>query len=307
MKQAILKDFNLKESAFIGEGGEAWVYLLDASRVLKIYKNNDLSKNLVGLQKLYKSLNWSSAGLTEQAILEFGTSHKSLYTIEKRIKGQDFCKSLKILQGRLRQEALDDFYLRAKQLHTLQKEKHVLFGDAIHIEKPRSKNWTTFLQKSAKQKVNWDFKPEEQKKILNKFSDRLAKLDYSGKPQLVHFDYFPANVMEKDARIVAIIDFSLAIYGDPLMDIAGTVGYLGLVAEMNKADTGYLLNKMLNDHNQTELVTLTTYLVYMAIYWSYCSQQSVADWAMHILDAWEESGFVQFSEDIWKAAILKTR
>jgi thiamine kinase-like enzyme len=307
MKQAILKDYNLKESAFIGEGGEAWVYSIDNSRILKIYKNNDLSKNLIGLQKLYKSLNWGSAGLTEQAILEFGISHKSLYTIEKRIDGKDFCKSLKVLKGTLRQQALDDFYLRAEQLHTLQKEKHVLFGDAIHIDKPRSKAWSTFLQKSAKQKVNWDFKPEEQKKILSQFNDRLTKLEYTGQPQLVHFDYFPANVMEKDARIVAIIDFSLAIYGDPLMDVAGTVGYLGLVAEMNKADTGYLLNKMLDDHSQKELVTLTTYLVYMAIYWSYCSQKSVANWARHILDAWRKSGYTQFSEEIWKAAILKTR
>lgn len=51
MNQTILKKFSVSENDFLGEGGEAWVYKLDQNRILKLYKNNDLNKNMIGQQR----------------------------------------------------------------------------------------------------------------------------------------------------------------------------------------------------------------------------------------------------------------
>jgi len=39
-------------------------------------------------------------------------------------------------------------------------------------------------------------------------------------PALVHIDYWPGNILWKDQRIVAVVDWEEAAYGDPAIDVA---------------------------------------------------------------------------------------
>lgn len=50
--------------------------------------------------------------------------------------------------------------------------------------------------------------------------DSVWPLPQVNKPVLLHGDYWPGNVMWKDGRIAAVIDWEDAAVGDPLMDVA---------------------------------------------------------------------------------------
>lgn len=303
MKSKVLKKFGVTEDKLLGEGGEAWVYAIGSDKILRIYKNNDLSKNVVAIKKLYKKLDWQSVGLESQNILQSDVISGSMYCIEQRLSGRDLCKALPALKGSDREKALDSFYNKAKQIHKLDHTKHPLFGPVLHIEQLRSKSWQSFLQHSADRKLSQEAFKNNGTEILQAFAKRCHSLHYEGEPKLVHFDYFPTNVMIVNTAISGIIDFSLAIYGDPLVDIACAVGYLGLADEINDQDRTYLLHKMVTDYDVATLEKLTTYLVYIAIFWSKCDLPPVALWAKRILLAWRMSGYSMYSKTVWQVAM----
>lgn len=302
MKSDILKSFGVTENELLGEGGEAWVYALSADKILRIYKNNDLSKNVGAIKKLYRKLDWESVGLESQNILHSDILNGSMYCIEQRLNGQDLSKALPTLKGDDRKKVLDDFYNKAKLIHQLDSKSRSLFGPALHTDQPRSKNWVSFLQHSADKKLSEAFK-NNRNEMLQTFVERCRSLNYEGGPKLVHFDYFPTNVMAVGTTISGVIDFSLSIYGDSLIDTACAVGYLGLTDKVNDQDRAYLLHKMIVDYDTRTLEKLTTYLVYVAICWSNCDLPSVAQWAKSILEVWIKTDYLPYSKFIWQAAM----
>jgi len=55
--------------------------------------------------------------------------------------------------------------------------------------------------------------------------ERLGRLEdtaYTGAPVLLHGDYWPGNLLWKDGRLAAILDWEDAALGDPLCDVACT-------------------------------------------------------------------------------------
>ncbi|MCP4583456.1 MAG: phosphotransferase [candidate division Zixibacteria bacterium] len=53
-------------------------------------------------------------------------------------------------------------------------------------------------------------------KAAFKLHPKLKKTE----PCLVHIDYWPGNILWKDDRIVAVVDWEEAAYGDPIIDVA---------------------------------------------------------------------------------------
>jgi aminoglycoside phosphotransferase (APT) family kinase protein len=91
--------------------------------------------------------------------------------------------------------------------------------------------------------INFDlsFLPKQEYKYTRKISERPAKLDESigegrirdvlesarrvsqhNPSALLHGDYWPGNILWKDGRLVAVIDWEDAALGDPLADVANS-------------------------------------------------------------------------------------
>lgn len=86
------------------------------------------------------------------------------------------------------------------------------------------------------------------------------------KPSLVHFDYFPGNVLCDDHRITAVIDWSvLAIAGDPDLDVALAAAYLG-VTPTATADDAAFCRTWLDDNGLAD--TAEFYEQWAATWWS---------------------------------------
>ncbi len=242
------------------------------------------------------------------AILKWDVVDNTLYSIEKRVEGIDLSKSLQKLQGAERVAALDSFYEGAMKISKLYESKRCYFKEAIHANGyPRSKHWPTFLAGVACKTLFRKFSNLERKELLEIFATRCGNINYSKAPELVHFDYFPANVIEYEGRVVAVIDYSLAIFGDPLLDVAGAVGYLPLEDRVTDRDYKHLLKMMFDHHTKEDITTMTTYLIYMAIYWSGCDSSRVAEWSAVIIDAWRKDNYKGSDTAIWEAITPKAK
>jgi aminoglycoside phosphotransferase (APT) family kinase protein len=90
-------------------------------------------------------------------------------------------------------------------------------------------------------KMDLSFLPDQEKRYTEKIAERPAHLDASlaegrirdaleaawplvqhGTPTLLHGDYWPGNLLWKDGRLVAILDWEDAARGDPLADVANS-------------------------------------------------------------------------------------
>lgn len=300
MKNSILQRFQVPASSYLGEGGEAWVYALDEYRILKIYKNHDLKKNIPRQQQFLHSLNFQTIGLDDLHIYTSGVVDESLYTIEKRIRGVDLGRRLQTLSGDKRKQALCNFYETAKQISDTFRPKQMYFREVFY-SRNRYKKWPRFLVAVAQSKpLPIGSTALQRDKILKAFAERCETIEYAGEPKLVHFDYYPTNVIERDLSMAAIIDFSLAIFGDPRMDIAGAVGYLPLEERITLSDYQLLLRKMFGDYKD-DINTLTTYLIYLAIYWNGSDIPRLFEWSSTILVAWQKDNFSNSDRAIWES------
>lgn len=90
-------------------------------------------------------------------------------------------------------------------------------------------------------RVDLSFLPQQEKKYAEKFKNRPARLDESldeghirdiletvwplpqpNRSRLLHGDFWPGNILWKDGRLVAVIDWEDAEVGDPLADFANS-------------------------------------------------------------------------------------
>jgi aminoglycoside phosphotransferase (APT) family kinase protein len=89
--------------------------------------------------------------------------------------------------------------------------------------------------------LDLSFLPEQEKVLAGRLRERPAKVDESlregriwdtleavwplprrNRPVLLHGDYWPGNILWKDGRLIAIIDWEDAQVGDPLADLANS-------------------------------------------------------------------------------------
>ncbi len=57
---------------------------------------------------------------------------------------------------------------------------------------------------------------------LRKYLDGCDNSAFRGRPVLLHGDFWPENLLWRDGRLVAILDWEDAALGDPLSDVAGS-------------------------------------------------------------------------------------
>lgn len=96
------------------------------------------------------------------------------------------------------------------------------------------KIFNSILEDGRRKNVVYDYSYDEILSILFKHVDSLEEVT---EPRLVHWDAWDLNFFVKDEKIVGIIDFERALWGDPLME--AQFRFLSFGMGINKSMEGY--------------------------------------------------------------------
>lgn len=225
----------------LGEGGEAEVFAIDERRVLRRFWRDHPSvpRRLALVGEI--SAGAGALDVAVPQVLDHGIDEEGRPWFEEvRLPGRSMTAALADVSGRGRSALFESYMETALSLRKVEIERP-WFGELIAEEPLRRTSWSTYLLDALERQLA-AADPASLARIdgLHAVLDdiRLATTRV-GEPEssIVHFDYFPGNVMCDGRRITAVIDWSvLSIVGDPDLDVALADAYLGVVATVTAVD-----------------------------------------------------------------------
>ncbi|MDF1489037.1 phosphotransferase family protein [Tessaracoccus caeni] len=226
---AILAQFGLDETAFLGSGGEARVFALDDECVLRIQAPGDSPPDRE-LADLLDSWAGCDIGVELPKVLSQARRGSQNYNIERRLPGVPLSRWLaETPDPRRRQVALLSLLDVAARLRELPLPREG-FGRVLH----NPHRFTSLPELLAAQIAigihysdgllaqavpNLDHQVST---LLDKLSHRVVT------PAFCHVDLVPANVLvDDDGHLTAVLDVSVhALAADPVMDEVLTLAIL---------------------------------------------------------------------------------
>jgi fructosamine-3-kinase len=276
MKQAILDKFNVGEEEFLGEGGEAWVYNLGESKVLRIYKGRPSLVEIQRLQAFYRRLNTSKTTFSVPAIENVAELNGDIYTVDNLIPGTEFGKALGTLDGLKRQHALESFWRAAQEVKLLANNDKY-FGEELAEQPIRTMKWPDFLRQKALSlfrttRQNLVAEIPYVDKVMLFFQKECDIVDDVKTGSLVHGDYYPGNVFISEmGDICGVADF-YALSGDSRMDLAGAILFLEVVDNATPEDAKVLLDKAVEQYGNNVISVIYLYRLYYCFRFSDCKE-----------------------------------
>lgn len=278
----------------IGEGVEAVIYPLDTERVVRIYRDKDISRQsrLESMQEFYDSLDTSKVNFGIPKILSIDTGNGVVSTVDKRLHGQDFGQEYERLTSSERHQVLLGYLEAAEQIHYLA-SPYPYFGEVLAEDPIRESSWHDFLAKKiglayvqGEKKLGKDV-PRMQD-ILAYMMDQLSLFDTVNEARLVHGDFYVSNVLVADGGVSAVIDFNdLTLAGDYRMDIASAIIFLGDQGTGTRDnDREILVDAAVARHGESIKDVIHFYELYYAlIFGSYAKETDpkTYKWAVDVL------------------------
>lgn len=276
--------FGVTDDDLLGQGGESAVYALDAQRVLRIYKGDNLAY-LVRRQAFYAELQSYGLPFATPEYLEIGTHEGVHYVVERRMSGRDFAQVLPTLAGHDRTRALLSYLEVAGQIGRVRLPGRP-FGELAAPGVPiQTATWGEYLAARRAAMLahsRTDLKDDVPRldDVLAAVEQRLAPLAAWQEPCLVHGDYCPGNVFIDDGlRICGVGDFGYStVVGDPRQDISAAIAFLEVTPGYHPEDTAQLLGVAAAWWGEPILDVYTAYRLYYSIYFSGCKQD---DWSTY--------------------------
>ncbi len=238
----------------IGEGGEAEVFALDADRVLRRFRRPDhpaIEQRIAFTQEVARGashLDFAVPEILDQHVDDAGRR----CFVERRLSGRSMTEALGSVSGSQRVSLLTSYLETAYTLREISFERP-FFGEIIPESPIRTSTWREYLAASLERQVgaaDATAYPEidDLEAVVDALRTEVAAAAEPD-PSLLHFDYFPGNVMCDDTRITAVIDWSvLSIVGDPDLDVALAVAYFGVTPTATPADVAFSWD-WLRDHD----------------------------------------------------------
>lgn len=282
----ILRQHRSSAADRLGGGDEAEVYALGPERVIRFYKEVprcDLAKRR---RDFYATLDCSRVAFRVPVILDDGERDGVYYTVEQRIAGVSLADALPRLAGTARQRALRGYAetsLAVRRLGCPQAG----FGEVLAPSPIRSETWPDFILSRASICLEDQYhavaaRVDRADRALRQLEGLLAECPCS-RPELVHGDYYPANVMiDADGQVTGLIDFgALTVMGDPRMDAAGAVLYLTGMVDVTTADKRIVLDGV-QEQGINEAV-LALYRIFYAFRFLATDREGVLHWCIETL------------------------
>ena len=228
---ALLKQLDLPELQYLGEGMQCVVFADGNDSVVKIYDAAAGKENLQRLMQFYRSLDTTKVSWQTPKILSIDEVKGKLVVAEQRLLGisptRDYFKRLPIHTLKVYFTQYVDALFSVQNIHTdflNTAEPLDLSGDFFEYRPYRS--WQDLLQQNLERKLKENrkyylpFVPH-----LNALAQQLMqKIDTVNLHdcRLIHGDFFPGNTIINEAiQITGLLDFgTFTTMGDPIYDIA---------------------------------------------------------------------------------------
>jgi len=282
----ILRQHASTEADRLGTGDEAEVYALGPERVIRFYKkrvDRDLAKRR---RDFYATLDRARVAFSVPLILDEAERDGVYYTMEQRIAGVSLAEALPGLAGAARHRALRGYAetsLAVRRLRFPQER----FGEVLAPSPILCETWQDFVLSRASKCLEAQYRSvavqvDRPDRALRQLETLLAQCPCP-RPELVHGDFYPANVMiGPDGHVTGLIDFgTLTVMGDPRMDAAGAVLY---ISEMNgvSAEDKRIVLDCVEEHGVDETV-VALYRIFYAFRFLATDQEVVLRWCVETL------------------------
>jgi len=219
----VLAALGIDASAWLGSGGEANVYALDANRIARVHRGAP-PENIANRISLLAELAHSASAVPFRIpdVLDRIEIHDCIVTVETKLPGRSLAEVLRDASGSRRSRLIHSYLEAASCIGDLALERS-WYGDLAGRELVRAETFRTYVSRRAGAN-------------LAAAGEAFAGVDAAGlaaalpepeRPWLVHHDAFPANMMVEGDRVSAVIDFgTISIMGDRRMDPVTAAIYL---------------------------------------------------------------------------------
>jgi aminoglycoside phosphotransferase (APT) family kinase protein len=236
----------------LGSGCDVVVYPVDDVRVLRLYKRADkaLRTRLEAKRAFYDSLDRTKVSFEVPEVLSIGTSHGMVYTLDKRLRGEELNAEYKALSDTAKHSALKSYVMAAQDIHNLS-PVYPYFGEILKESPIREPSWSGYLLRKiylawqqGQKVLSEDFPDIRQ--VIELLEEGLSLFDDVHDATLVHGDYYGPNVLMQRGRVTAVLDFSdLTVAGDFRMDVASSIMSLDAeTTDVKKEDVKVLIEKL---------------------------------------------------------------
>lgn len=219
-----LESFGLGPDALLGSGGEAWVFALDAKRVMRLSKPGatlaaiELRNSLI--EELGRSAHLLPFAISE--VLDVRTVEGRIATIETRQPGRVLSEEIDATRGSARADLIGAYLEAAAAVGELRLERPY-FGELARSDALRRESFRGYLDAAAARSLavaGPDFAALDPSRLA-------AALPEAEAPAFVHLDVFPGNVLAEAGVVTAVLDFGpLSIVGDRRLDPLAAAAYL---------------------------------------------------------------------------------
>lgn len=278
-KKLILKKFNVEESDLLGFGGESWVYRLDTTKILRVYKG-DKSRlwYFEALEAFYRKMP-TRLPFAIPRIYEIGEVGGALYSIENHIKGKELATVLPNLKPSEKKVALRNYLKAVEVLKSVNFDDRE-YGELLTEHPVTRRSWRQFLKEMvecaiANNGADLEHDVDNFREVAEAVMRRIEALPEPPKA-LVHGDYFPKNMLVNEAfEVTGVIDFSpMTVVGDPLMDVAGALIFLEVLEGYVQEDSRILQDIIRQRYSTGVDETLGLYRLYYSFYLSGAKQDN---------------------------------
>src|SRR5436190_13636897 len=104
---AVLVRFGVRPDDLLGQGGEAWVYALDADRVVRVLHSGGTVDHVRRRQRLIEELIRSRPAFDLPDALDVGEIDGRVFVVERRLAGRSLMAELRVVEGSRRARLIE--------------------------------------------------------------------------------------------------------------------------------------------------------------------------------------------------------
>ncbi|HUW02525.1 MAG TPA: hypothetical protein VMW08_09265 [Acidimicrobiales bacterium] len=279
----VLAEVGADADGFLGFGGEAWVWAIDADRVVRVVRSlePDAGRTVLRRYDLVAELARDGWRFPLPEAIESGEVAGRPFVIERRLPGRPMREVLGTLGRRDRDRLIADHLDATEIIGDLHLEARGYWGDLIADHPLRTDTWSEYLVGVAIR--NLSVAPPE---FADVDGTAIAEeLPSCAMPSYVHLDAFAGNMLAEGPSISAVIDFGpMSIVGDRRLDVLAAAAYLRSDQITPEADEGDGLVAMawLGDRDLVDFYEPARR--WLAAYWSWASDDTKLNaWCREVL------------------------
>jgi hypothetical protein len=217
----VLGHLGVAPGSLLGHGGEAWVYALDADRVVRVLHEGGTLEQVARNRALVEELRTPPPSFALPDVLEVGECGGRVYTVERRLPGRPMLEALDDLTGRARDELIEAHLEAAASLGALSLQPREFVGDLAAPTPIRAPTWASYLERKAAVALTAGGVTGIDAAAIAR---ALPEPDDVG---FVHLDAFAGNLMVDGPRVTAVLDVGTScVRGDTRFNALGAFVYL---------------------------------------------------------------------------------